>query len=66
MKLSIIVPVYNEKDTVEELLKSVLAMPLFSVEKEILVVDDGSNDGTTSILKNLEKNVPLRFSVQLK
>lgn len=49
MKLSIIIPVYNEKDTIVELLNRVVAARV-SIEKEIIVVDDGSKDGTSVIL----------------
>ena len=40
-------PVYNEARTIEEILRQVAAVP---IEKEILVVDDGSTDGTGEIL----------------
>ena len=45
MKLSVLVPVYNEEATVEALLERVLAAEA-PVEKEVIVVDDGSTDGT--------------------
>jgi glycosyltransferase involved in cell wall biosynthesis len=45
MKTSIIIPVYNEERTVARVLRRVLALPL---EKEVIVVDDGSTDGTPS------------------
>ncbi|MBN2338980.1 MAG: glycosyltransferase family 2 protein [Acidobacteria bacterium] len=50
MKLSIVIPVYNEKNTVLELLARVRAT---GFEKEIILVDDGSTDGTREILRGL-------------
>lgn len=50
MKLSIIMPVYNEQETLHEILGQVRAVDLPGVEKEILVVDDGSTDGSPQIL----------------
>jgi len=57
MILSIIIPVYNEKNTISEILKKIEQVNLndFSFEKEIIIVDDGSADGTTDILKEIEK-----------
>lgn len=55
MVLSIIIPVFNEAKTIAEVIKRVIAVPVFDWEKEIIVVDDGSNDGTEKILKNLQK-----------
>ena len=43
MKLSVIMPVYNEKNTISKIIDGVLAVP---VDKEIIIVDDGSKDGT--------------------
>ncbi len=51
MKISIIIPVYNERETVLQLLDKVRAQPL---EKEIVMVDDGSTDGTREILRKLD------------
>ncbi len=50
MKLSIIVPVYNEEKTVERVIKELKKL---SIEKEIIVVDDGSTDATPGILKRI-------------
>jgi len=51
MKLSVLVPVYNEQDTVRELLAQVRAVRLRRFdEKEIIVVDDCSTDGTPELL----------------
>jgi len=49
MKLSVIIPVYNEKDTINKIIEKVRKVP---IEKEIIIVDDGSTDGTQNILKN--------------
>lgn len=54
-KLSIIIPVYNEERTVQEILTRVWHLPLPGWEKQIIVVDDGSTDLTKQILKNWEK-----------
>lgn len=54
MKLSVIIPAYNEKRTIKELISRVHAVVLPGVEKEILVVDDGSTDGTRDLLKNIK------------
>ncbi len=55
MKLSIVIPVYNEKNTIREILKRVHKTNLAD---EIIVVDDGSTDGTRDILKEIEKEIP--------
>ncbi|MDD5430721.1 MAG: glycosyltransferase family 2 protein [Candidatus Pacebacteria bacterium] len=52
-KLSIIIPSYNEKATIEELIKRVKAVNLDNIEKEIIVIDDGSKDGTRDIIKSI-------------
>ena len=52
-KLSVIIPVYNERRTLEEVLGRVARAPM---EKEVIVVDDGSDDGTREILKRLAEN----------
>ena len=55
MKLSIIIPVHNEKDTVEELVRRVMAV---DIEKEIIIVDDKSNDGTREIIRSKLARLP--------
>ena len=63
--LSVVIPVYNERNTLMQLLDRVRAVP---VRKEIVLVDDCSKDGTTDLLKSLEQQPnddPLnRLSIQ--
>lgn len=55
MKLSIIIPVYNEKETINQLIGKVFASRLPSgVEKEVIVVNDGSSDGTEAITDKMK------------
>jgi SAM-dependent methyltransferase len=51
LKLSVVVPVYNERLTLPEILERIQAV---AIPKEILVVDDGSTDGTRDFLRGLE------------
>ncbi len=51
-KLSIVIPVYNEKDLVIEVLKKVRKLKIKNTDIEIIVVDDYSTDGTREILKD--------------
>jgi len=50
VKLSIVIPVYNEEQTVNEVIASVLAVDLGSISREVIVVDDGSTDATARIV----------------
>lgn len=52
-KLSVVIPVYNERATIEELLRRVQAV---DIEKEIIVVDDHSTDGTREFLQELNRS----------
>src|SRR5689334_10862906 len=63
MNLSVIIPVYNEKNTVRELVQRVQAMKLAS---EIVIVDDGSKDGTREILAELDGKDKVRVILHEK
>jgi glycosyltransferase involved in cell wall biosynthesis len=52
-KLSVVIPVYNERHSVGELVRRVEAV---AIPKEILIVDDGSTDGTRALLRDLEQH----------
>ncbi|MDY6796579.1 MAG: glycosyltransferase family 2 protein [Actinomycetota bacterium] len=57
MKLSVIMPVFNERNTIKEILRRVRQVDLGDIEREIVIVDDGSNDGTRDILAMEEDSV---------
>ena len=61
MKLSVVIPVYNERATIRELLARVEALP---IEKEIILVDDGSTDGTRMFLDTLRDRPGYRIVFQ--
>jgi len=60
-KLSIVIPVYNEEKTILEILKRVEAVKLPDLEKEIIIIDDGSRDGSREILKSLEQKYKILY-----
>src|ERR1700692_1639046 len=55
MKLSVVMPVYNERATLREVVAKVLAVP---IEIELICVDDGSRDGSREILAELQSQYP--------
>ena len=57
MLLSVVIPVYNEKDTLFEIIRRVLAAPI-DLEREIVLVDDCSTDGTPELYPQLDRQFP--------
>lgn len=57
MKLSIIMPVFNEHKTIREIIAKVMAVP---IDKELVIVDDASTDGTRDILKEYENKPDIK------
>jgi glycosyltransferase involved in cell wall biosynthesis len=53
VKLSVVIPVHNEASTIEEVLEKVLAVKLDGIEKEIIVADDGSTDGSLELVQRV-------------
>src|SRR5499426_91633 len=56
--LSILMPVYNEAQTIHEIIRRVEAVNLGDVRKELIIVDDGSKDGTRETLKGMAQTSP--------
>ncbi len=59
-KISIVIPVFNEANTIREVISSIETVSL-PYEKEIIIVDDGSLDGTTEILKDYKSKYKIIF-----
>lgn len=64
MKLSIIMPAYNEQRTIRAIVDRVLAVDLAGMEKELLIVDDASTDGTRDIIAALDGTRGIRVFQQ--
>jgi len=63
MRLSVIIPVYNEEQTIHEVLERVAAVDLGGIEMEIVIANDGSTDGTRRAID--ERQLPVRVPVQV-
>src|SRR5690349_17693884 len=66
MKLSIIIPAYNETKTIREIFARVTSVDLLGLDREIVIVDDGSTDGTREILAELAQQPDVRVFLQPK
>jgi dolichol-phosphate mannosyltransferase len=63
MRLSVIIPVYNEEQTILEVLERVAAVDLGTIEKEIVIANDGSTDGTRRAIE--ERHLPANLPVHV-
>lgn len=61
MKLSIIIPVFNEKNTIIEILKKVDEVDFGNIQKEVVIIDDCSTDGTRKIIEDLQGSYKIIF-----
>jgi glycosyltransferase involved in cell wall biosynthesis len=64
MKLSVVMPAYNEQATIRTIVSRVLEVDLGPVDKELVIVDDGSRDGTREILKEIDGKNGVRVFFQ--
>lgn len=64
MRLSIIIPVYNEEKTIKKVLENLIKIPLDKVKKEIIIIDDGSTDKTQEIIAEFLKKQTEIISIQ--
>jgi glycosyltransferase involved in cell wall biosynthesis len=62
-KLSIVIPVYNEQETIAEVVDQVRGVDLGAIEKEIIIADDGSTDDSARILEDYSKTWPELITV---
>lgn len=63
-RLSIVIPVYNERDRVGRVIEKVLQADTLGLEKEVIIVDDGSTDGTRQVLAAYEGREGVRIFYQ--
>jgi glycosyltransferase involved in cell wall biosynthesis len=64
MKLSIVMPAYNERRTIREMVSRVLAVDLGDLERELVIVDDGSTDGTRDLIHAMDGKNGIRVVFQ--
>ncbi|MBS3733333.1 MAG: glycosyltransferase family 2 protein [Phycisphaerae bacterium] len=64
--LSVVIPVYNERDTWRNLMDRVLAVDLHGWNRQLVLVDDGSTDGTREQLRELEESPPAENGTAFK
>jgi len=60
-KISIVIPVYNEKKTISRIVEDVERAPVFGLEKEIIIIDDCSTDGSREIMQEMMKKNKVIF-----
>lgn len=58
MKLSIVIPAFNEEKTISQILEKVKSLKIAGVTKEVIVVDDGSDDNTASKVSSFKSKIP--------
>jgi dolichol-phosphate mannosyltransferase len=63
MKKLVIIPTYNEKENIENIISAVFAL---EDDFHILVVDDSSPDGTADLVKDLQKKYPALFHLSIR
>ncbi len=62
-RLSIVIPIYNEQETIAEVVEKICSVDLGAIEKEIIVADDGSTNGSSEVLQAYSRNLPELITV---
>lgn len=62
LKLSVVIPVFNEKETIKKVIEKVKKSP---VKKEIIIIDDGSNDGTKKLLQDVKRESTTNYDIKI-
>src|SRR5262245_50434665 len=64
-KLSVVLPVYNEKNTIRDIVERVLRSEI-SIEKELVIVDDFSRDGTREMLPQIQREMEQSYQAKIE
>lgn len=65
-KLSIVIPCFNEGKTIEELIHKVMSSDTLGLNKELIIVDDGSKDNSAKILEKYKNKEGFKILIQSK
>lgn len=63
-KITILIPVYNEVTFLHQILEKVESVDFLGLQKEIIIVDDGSTDGTRDLLKEMEQDPETKYLIK--
>ena len=65
MKLSIIIPCYNEVNTITKIIDKIKSVNINNYDKEIIIINDGSNDGTQNLVNTIDNIILINHNINL-